>query len=69
MKQVVAARGCMLAYGSLNKAHIYIRKNQVWNVIAEPCDRFPWYTIRRREVVIDVIAEDYERYFKERGEA
>ena len=54
---------CIIAYGSSNKAWVYLNKGQIWELKAFPSKRFKWYSLRRYNIVIDVVKEDFERVF------
>ena len=61
-------RSCMLSYGSLNKACIHLNKGQIWELRTYPSEGFPWYSLIRYGVSIDVIEEDFKRIFKAESE-
>lgn len=56
----------MLVYGSVNKAHIFLNKGQIW----ELTEKIPRYILSRNNIEVEVYKEDFERIFKkiERGE-
>lgn len=57
-------KSCMFAYGSNNKAWIYLNKGQIWELRALPSKHFEWYSLHRNSVTIDVVKEDFERIFE-----
>ena len=57
-------KSCMLAYGSNNKAWIYLNKGQIWELRALPSKRFEWYSLHRHNVTVDVVKEDFDRIFE-----
>lgn len=62
----IVVRDCMLSYGSQNKAWVTLNKGQIWELRAYPSKRFPWYSLTRYSVTIDIVQEDFERIFKQR---
>jgi hypothetical protein len=54
---------CMIAYGSTNKAWIYLNRRQIWELRAFPSKRFDWYSLSRHSMTIDVVKEDFDRIF------
>jgi hypothetical protein len=65
VKIATVTKGCLMCYGSSNKAWITLNKGQIWSVVSVPNKpNFPWYTIKRDGVVIDVWTEDMKRYFR-----
>ena len=60
----VVKKSCMFQYGKYNKAHIALNVRQKWRVVREPATHLPWYTLSRGGVVIDVLPEDFERFFE-----
>lgn len=66
MKRYYKVKGCaMLAYGSYNKVHVVLRVNQKWELKALPSAKYPFYTLERSGVYIDLHPDDFERLFKE----
>ena len=56
----------ILCYGFNNKAWIKLRTGQIWNLAAKPQNpHFPWYSVERNGVIIDVTPEDFMKAFKE----
>ena len=58
-------QGCLISYGNRNRAWIYLNKGQKWELRANATKRFPWYTLARSMVLIDVMEPDFRRYFEE----
>lgn len=58
-------RNCMLSYGSKNKAWITLNKGQIWELRALPSSHFPWYSLLRYSVTIDIVEEDFKKIFQE----
>ncbi len=57
--------GAMLVYGGYNRVHVFLRVNQKWELKALPSAKYPFYTLERSCVLIDVHPDDFERIFKE----
>ena len=52
----------VICYGSNNKAYITIRQNQIWEVINKFRPPYvPYWTLKRDNVVINLLSEDYDR--------
>lgn len=54
----------MFAYGGNTQAWIKLNTGQIWELRALPSERFGWYTLRRNNITIDVMKEDFERIFE-----
>lgn len=55
----------VIMYGSVNRCHVYLRANQKWRLKAIVSNKFPFYTLERAGVLIDVMPEDFMRIFEE----
>ena len=55
----------VIMYGSVNRAYVYLRINQKWRLKALMSKKFPFYTLERSGILIDIMPEDFERIFEE----
>ena len=55
----------VIMYGSVNRAYVYLRVNQKWRLKALMSNKFPFYTLERSGILIDVMPDDFKRIFEE----
>ena len=56
----------VVAYGVVcNVAYIKIKASQKWVVKHTPTEHFPYYTIARKNVILNFPQEQYDEYFEE----
>ena len=55
----------VIMYGSVNRAYVYLRVNQKWRLKALASNKFPFYTLERSGILIDVMPDDFKRIFDE----
>lgn len=55
---------CLLFYGSYNHVTITLNVGQIWEYNSKPSESFPFHTLKRSNVLIEIANEDFERYFK-----
>ena len=64
MEKIKAKTNQVFYYGSNNRAIISINTRQVWTVIRQPSQGFPFYGITRQNVTLEITESDYNKYFK-----
>ena len=55
---------CVLLYGSLNKVSITLNVGQIWDYNAKPSELFPFHTLTRQNVTLEITNEDFEGIFE-----
>ena len=55
----------ILMYGSVNRVYVNLRVNQKWRLRALMTNKYPFYTLERSGILIDVMPDDFERIFEE----
>lgn len=65
MSRCRVKRGAVIAYGTHQKAWISIRVNQIWEIKSVPDKYYPWYSLTRDCITIDVLEDDFKRLFEE----
>lgn len=51
-------------YGSFNKVSITLNVGQIWEYNSKPSEFFPFHTLKRSNVLIEITNEDFERIFE-----
>lgn len=59
-------RNCILLYGSNNHACVTLNVGQIWECEFKPSVElpFPFHRLKRQNVLIEIVNEDFERYFE-----
>ena len=55
---------CVLFYGSSNHASITLSVGQIWWYRSKPSEDYPFHTLKRNNVLLELTNEDFERIFK-----
>ena len=55
---------CVLLYGSCNKVSITLNVGQIWEYKAETSELFPFHTLKRSNVLIEIANDDFESIFE-----
>ena len=65
MSRYRVKKGAAITYGTHNKAWIFIRVNQIWELKSFPNKYYPWYSLKRDCIIIDVLEDDFNKLFEE----
>ena len=65
VKQVISKKPTVYTFGESNKCRVTINRNQVWDVFQEPNEYYKLYALTRHSVLIEIVPEDYEKFFME----
>lgn len=66
MKKYKVKETFVICYGTSNKAWITLNKGQIWRVVGRPnMPEFPWWTVKRNNITLDIMLGNFGRYFEE----
>lgn len=55
---------CVLLYGFYNHGSVTLNVGQIWEYISKPSEYFPFHTLKRQNVIIEVTNKDFEECFE-----
>ena len=55
----------IVAYGACSVAYIKIKASQKWTVEHTPTENFPYYTISRKNVILNFSKDRFDEWFEE----